>query len=54
MRAGGDFMNNATAIILSVLILGAVAADSQMNESQNLIFLGRELLKIIDWLAFWR
>jgi hypothetical protein len=35
-------------------IAGLVAADLTRNDGAALTFLGRELLALIGWIAFWR
>ncbi|MDA7424470.1 hypothetical protein [Thalassococcus lentus] len=47
-------MTNRLAIILGLLILGAVALDYAMYGSEHFIFLGRKMFVLMDWLAFWR
>ncbi|WP_185020606.1 hypothetical protein [Histidinibacterium lentulum] len=39
-------------IVLAIAAL--VAADLVLQDGAALIFLGRELLALIGWLAFWR
>ncbi|SMX35930.1 glyceraldehyde-3-phosphate dehydrogenase [Maliponia aquimaris] len=47
-------MTNRLAILLGLIILGAIAADLVLNGGAALLFLGRKLFVLIDWLAFWR
>ena len=47
-------MTNTLAIVLGLAILCAVAADVMLWDSQNLTFLGRKGLHLLEWLAFWR
>lgn len=47
-------MTNRLAILLGLVILGAIAADLVLNDGAELLFLGRKLFVLIDWLAFWR
>lgn len=37
-----------------LLIAGLVAADIARNDGAALLFLGRELIELIQWIAFWR
>lgn len=50
---GRRAMTNGVAIFLSLLILGALALDSYLGTGAAL-FLGREFVNLIGWMAFWR
>ncbi len=47
-------MTNSIALVLGLLIAGAIAADVVLFGSDNLIFLAKKLLQLIEWMAFWR
>lgn len=47
-------MTNTIAFFLALLIIGAVAADVMVYGSDHIVFLGKKLAKLIEWLAFWR
>lgn len=47
-------MTNRLAIILGLILVGAVVADMALADGANLLFLGRKVFVLIDWLAFWR
>ncbi|PIV79332.1 MAG: hypothetical protein COW54_05105 [Rhodobacteraceae bacterium CG17_big_fil_post_rev_8_21_14_2_50_63_15] len=47
-------MTNRIAITLGALILGGVALDVAINDSAALVFAGRKLVDLIEYLAFWR
>ncbi|ASP21562.1 hypothetical protein ANTHELSMS3_02908 [Antarctobacter heliothermus] len=47
-------MTNRLAIILGLILVGAVVADMSLTDGANLLFLGRKVFVLIDWLAFWR
>ncbi|KIT17311.1 hypothetical protein [Jannaschia aquimarina] len=47
-------MTNRVALLLGLALVLLVLADWALNESETLIFLGRELLGLVRWLAFWR
>ncbi|MCC1493354.1 hypothetical protein [Cognatishimia sp. F0-27] len=47
-------MTNRLAIILGLLILGALALDYALFEMRNTMFLARKFFVLLDWLAFWR
>ncbi|WP_198665101.1 hypothetical protein [Tropicimonas sp. IMCC34011] len=46
-------MTNRLAVILGILIALFVAADLIFDWGWC-VFLGKELLKLIEWAAFWR
>ncbi len=47
-------MTNAIALVLALLVAGALAADALYADGAAAIFLGRRALGLIEWLAFWR
>ncbi|MFK7881141.1 hypothetical protein [Roseobacter sp.] len=47
-------MTNSIAITLGIALLGLVIIDAIIFGSQNLVFLGKRFLELIEWLAFWR
>ena len=47
-------MTNTIAIWLAVLVLGFLALDHFYLNWNVPVFLGRELLEFIEYLAFWR
>lgn len=47
-------MTNRLAILLGLAVIAAIAADLQFNGGDTLLFLGRKLFVLLDWLAFWR
>ena len=47
-------MTNTLALILGTLILGAIFIDVTFNGTGHLIFLGKKLIELLEWLAFWR
>ena len=47
-------MTNTLAIVLGTLIVGAIAFDAIANDGATLLFLGKKLAELIEWLAFWR
>jgi hypothetical protein len=46
-------MTNRLAIILALALVGAVLADVVFFGGANLLFLGKKLFFLMDWLAFW-
>lgn len=47
-------MTNRIALVLALLILGAVAIDYLYYGNEHLIFLAKKMAELIEWLAFWR
>ncbi len=47
-------MTNSVALGLGAFILGAMVIDVAFFGAENLIFLGKKFLELIEWLAFWR
>lgn len=47
-------MTNRSAFILALLIIGAISIDVYLYGSQHVIFLGKKLTDLIEWIAFWR
>ena len=47
-------MTNRLAIWIGLLILAALAVDIWVFGSEHLVFLGRKLFVLLDWMAFWR
>lgn len=47
-------MSDRIALILALLILGAVLADLTLVHSGVTMFLARKLYQFVDYLAFWR
>ncbi|WP_299693335.1 hypothetical protein [uncultured Tateyamaria sp.] len=47
-------MTNSLSIILGTLLVGAIAFDAIANGGDSLVFLGKKLYELIEWLAFWR
>jgi len=47
-------MTNSIAIVLGLVILGALALDYAMFGFDHLIFLAKKMLALIEWMAFWR
>lgn len=47
-------MDNKTALILGVLVVGFFAADLLYLGWDTHLFIGRKLVVLIDRMAFWR
>jgi hypothetical protein len=53
-QAGQIYMTNKTAIVFGICLLAVILNDVTMNDSANLVFLGKYGLLLINWIAFWR
>lgn len=47
-------MTNTLAIGLGAIILGLLALDYALYDWTYVTFLGRKLIDLIEWMAFWR
>lgn len=47
-------MTNRIALVLGLIIIGAIIADYIYYGTEHIIFLGKKLAELIEWLAFWR
>ncbi|MBJ6370263.1 hypothetical protein [Sedimentitalea arenosa] len=47
-------MTNSIALVLGLLILAALGMDLLLHGTEHLVFLGKKLFDLIDWVAFWR
>ena len=46
-------MTNSLAVILGVLILGAIGVDYVLFGTEHVVFLGKKFFVLLHWLAFW-
>lgn len=47
-------MTTKIAIGLGLLIFALLAVDVALFGTNHLVFLGKKLFELIDWVAFWR
>ncbi|WP_169640686.1 hypothetical protein [Roseobacter ponti] len=47
-------MTNRIAIVLGAVLIALILVDVLFFSAGGIVFLGRRLLDLIDWLAFWR
>ena len=47
-------MSNATAVVVAILLVSVIGADWLFNDAQGLNFMGRRLMDLIEYIAFWR
>lgn len=52
--AGGLVVTNLIALVLAVLILGMFALDATVLHLDLPVLVGREMLRLIEWVSFWR
>ncbi|WP_420012017.1 hypothetical protein [Tateyamaria sp.] len=47
-------MTNRSAFILGLILVIAITVDVMLYGSDHVIFLGKKLTELLEWLAFWR
>lgn len=47
-------MENRSAVVLGVTLVLLCTADWIFKDGETLVFLGKQLLRLIEYLAFWR
>lgn len=47
-------MTNRIALVLGLLLLAAVALDLFLFGSEHMVFIGKKLFELTEWMAFWR
>ena len=47
-------MTNPIAVVLGLVSIGMIIGDVVVYDSANLLFLGKKLADLIEWIAFWR
>lgn len=47
-------MTNRGSVILALLILIAIGVDVVFYGTEHLVFLGKKLADLLEWIAFWR
>lgn len=47
-------MTNTIALVLALLITGAVVADVLLYGTEHIVFLGKKFTELLEWMAFWR
>lgn len=47
-------MTDKIALVLGLIIAAALAVDIYLYGSAHMIFLGKKLFELIEWVAFWR
>ncbi|WP_390915046.1 hypothetical protein [Pseudosulfitobacter sp. SM2401] len=47
-------MTNPIAVVLGLILIGMIIGDVIVFDAANLLFLGKKLADLIEWIAFWR
>ncbi|UWR32104.1 hypothetical protein K3759_08970 [Sulfitobacter sp. W027] len=47
-------MTNPIAIVLALVIAGLMLLDVYSYGADHMIYLGKKLFELIEWIAFWR
>ncbi|WP_417816844.1 hypothetical protein [Tritonibacter scottomollicae] len=47
-------MTNTIALALGLCLLSALVIDVALFGTEHLLFLGKKLFLLIEWMAFWR
>lgn len=47
-------MTNFSAFILGLFLVVIITVDVMLYGSDHIIFLGKKLAELLEWLAFWR
>ena len=47
-------MTDRLALVLGLIIAAALAVDLFVYGSAHMIFLGKKLFELMEWMAFWR
>jgi hypothetical protein len=50
----GPNMTNTIAVVLALILIAAISIDVALYGSEHMVFLGKRLFELIDWIAFWR
>ena len=48
------FMTNTIAIVLGLCLISIITVDVMVYGSDHIVFLGKKLFELIEWIAFWR
>ena len=47
-------MTNTIALYLALFLIVAISADIVIYGSEHVVFLGKKLTELLEWIAFWR
>lgn len=46
-------MTNQLALVLGAIVLAAIGLDLVLFGGDTMLFLGKKMFVLLDWLAFW-
>ena len=47
-------MTNRIALFLGLFVIAALVVDYAFYGGEHLVYLGKKLFELIEWIAFWR
>jgi hypothetical protein len=47
-------VDNRSALVLAVVLVAAAVVDAVFNDADVLLFLARQIMRLSEWMAFWR
>lgn len=47
-------MTNKISLVLGLMIVSAITIDLFLFGTNHMVFLGKRMLELINWMAFWR
>lgn len=47
-------MTNRLAIIVGAVIVGLIVLDLVLFGTEHMVYLGKKIFDLIEWMAFWR
>ncbi|WP_167741249.1 hypothetical protein [Parasedimentitalea maritima] len=47
-------MTNKISLVLGLMIVSAITIDLFLFGTSHMVFLGKRMLELINWMAFWR
>ena len=47
-------MTNRIALFLALLLIAAGVVDVMYYGTEHMLYLGKKLFELIEWMAFWR
>ena len=47
-------LTNRLALFIGLFLIAAVGVDVWLFGDEHMVFLGKKLFELIEWLAFWR
>jgi hypothetical protein len=47
-------MSNRTSFVFGLIIVGLILIDLYFFGTLHMVFLGKKMAELIEWIAFWR